>query len=139
MCDEWADEFEQRANGRPFEVDSGLARDGIALFRSLPSTATRNVVLCTDLHAGNVFAAEREPWLVIDPKPYVGDPTFDVLQHLLNCDKRLRADPRGFAKRMAELLGLDHDRLMVWLFARCVLESSNCPALGDLARRIAPT
>jgi streptomycin 6-kinase len=139
MCDEWSDEFERLADGAPLEVDPGLARDGIALFRALPSTANRSVLLCTDLHAGNVLAAERDPWLVIDPKPYVGDPTFDVLQHLLNCDERLRADAWGFAHRMAELLELDHDRLMVWLFARCVLESPTWPGLGDLARRIAPT
>ena len=39
----------------------------------------------TDLHAGNVVRAEREPWLVIDPKPFVGDPAYDATQHLLNC------------------------------------------------------
>jgi len=139
MCAEWADEFEW-ANGSLSLPggDRGLVRDGIALFRSLPSTADRCVLLCTDLHAGNVLAAEREPWLIIDPKPYVGDPTFDVLQHLLSCDERLRADPRGLAHRMAELLELGHDRLMLWLFARCVQESPNSARLGELARRIAP-
>ena len=49
-------------------------RAGVAQFRELPSTAERNVMLCTDLHAGNVLAAQREPWLVIDPKPYAGIP-----------------------------------------------------------------
>ncbi len=53
------------------------------------------MLLATDLHAGNVLRAEREPWLVIDPKPFVGDPTYDALQHMLNCDDRLRADPVG--------------------------------------------
>ena len=83
-------------------------------------------------------AAQREPWLVIDPKPYVGDPTYDVLQHILNCDDRLRADPGGLARHMAELLGLDGDRLLLWLFARCVQESPDQPHLADVARRIAP-
>jgi len=32
------------------------------------------------LHLGNVVAAEREPWLVIYPKPLVGEPAFDVGQ-----------------------------------------------------------
>ena len=54
-----------------------------------------------------VFATkEREPWLAIDPKPYVGDPTYDPLQHMLNFPGRLAADPGGFARRMAELLDL---------------------------------
>jgi streptomycin 6-kinase len=43
------------------------------------------VLLCTDLHAENVLAAEREPWLAIDPKPCIGDPAFDAIQHMLNC------------------------------------------------------
>ena len=30
----------------------------------------------------------------IDPKPYVGDPAYDPLQHMLDCDERLRSDPR---------------------------------------------
>ena len=42
------------------------------------------MLLHTDLHAGNVLAAEREPWLAIDPKPYVGDPAYDVTQHIFN-------------------------------------------------------
>jgi streptomycin 6-kinase len=139
MCEAWADEFELKAAARPLSLDPGLARAGIALLRTLPATAERNVLLCTDLHAENVLAAEREPWLVIDPKPYVGDPTFDPLQHLLNCDERLRAEPGDLARRIADLVGLDSDRLLLWLFARCVQESPDWPALAEVARRIAPT
>ncbi|HEY3199063.1 MAG TPA: aminoglycoside phosphotransferase family protein [Actinomycetes bacterium] len=138
MCDEWAAEFEQKAaNGRA-TLDPGLAREGIKLFRRLPGTATRHVPLSTDLHAGNVLAAQREPWLLIDPKPYVGDPTYDVLQHILNCDDRLRADPGALAQRMADLLDLDVDRVLLWLFARCVQESPDSADLAEIARRIAP-
>lgn len=138
MCAAWADEFERNAATRPGTLDPGIVRAGIALFRSLPNTAQRKVLLCTDLHAENVLAAEREPWLMIDPKPYVGDPTYDALQHLLNCDQRLQSDPLGLADRMATLLGLDSDRLRLWLFGRCVQESLDDPALADVARRIAP-
>lgn len=138
MCDTWADEFEQKWSAHRSGLDPGLARHAMALFRTLPGTADRAVVLCTDLHAGNVLAAGREPWLVIDPKPYVGDPTYDPLQHLLNCEERLRADPHDLARRMAELLGLDEERLLLWLFARCVQESPHWPAMADVARRIAP-
>ena len=138
MCDQWADAFERRAGARPMGLDSGLAREGIALFRALPATADRSVLLCTDLHAENVLAAEREPWLMIDPKPYVGDPTYDALQHLLNCGERLQADPRVLARRMADLLQLDPERLLLWLFARCVQESPDWPALAEVARLIAP-
>jgi streptomycin 6-kinase len=39
---------------------------------------------------------------------------------------------------MADLLGLDPDRLILWLFARCALESPDSTWLGDVARRLAP-
>lgn len=138
MCQLWADQFEQEAAAGQVSIDPGLAYAGSTLFRELPASAAREVLLCTDLHAGNVLAAQREPWLVIDPKPYLGDPHYDVLQHMLNCGERLAADPVGFARRMAGLLGLDHRRLLLWLFARCVQESPGWPLLADIARRIAP-
>ena len=138
MCDAWVDEFERKMAGGPVALDPGLAREGATLFRTLPGTSTRDVLLCTDLHAENVLAAEREPWLVIDPKPYVGDPTYDALQHMLNCDRRLQADPRALAARIAELLELDVDRLRLWLFALCVVESVDWPGLADVAAKLAP-
>jgi streptomycin 6-kinase len=94
--------------------------------------------LLTDLHHFNVLAARREPWLVIDPKPYVGDPAYDALQHMLNFPDRLAADPGGLADRMARLLDLDPRRVRLWLFARCVQESVDEPALREVAARLAP-
>lgn len=32
-----------------------------------------------DLHDANVLAGDREPWLAIDPKGYVGDPAYDTI------------------------------------------------------------
>lgn len=135
MCDQWADEYAAKPDQR---LDAGIARAGLFLFRDLARTADQSVLLLTDLHAGNVLAAEREPWLVIDPKPYVGDPCYDVLQHMLNCQERLAAEPLGFARRMADLAGLDGDRVVQWLFARCVQESPNWPGMADIARELAP-
>ena len=139
MCEQWADRFEADHPGGGPQLDAGLAREGIALFRDLPKTAESEVLLCTDLHAGNVLRAGREPWLVIDPKPYVGDRTYDPLQHMVNCTDRLLADPRGFAWRVADLLGLDRDRLLLWLFARSVQFSPDWPWLAEVARKIAAT
>jgi streptomycin 6-kinase len=136
MCALWADEFARRVAAVPDRTDLGLAREGMALFRGLPADADRAVLLVTDLHAGNVLAAEREPWLVIDPKPYVGDPAYDATQHLLNCAERLHADPAGLANRMADLLAVDPVRLRRWLFARCVQESPGDPPLADVVRRL---
>jgi streptomycin 6-kinase len=138
MCDYWADSFEKKVAAGRVRVDPALAREGASLFRSLPGTAEDQVLLCTDLHAENVLAAGREEWLVIDPKPFVGDPTYDALQHLLNCEDRLRADPRGLATRMAGLLGLNAERLVAWLFARCVVETGTWPWAPEVARAVRP-
>ncbi len=127
MCEDWAAEFGAKLAARPDAVDPGLARAGMELFRFLPATADRSVVLVTDLHAENILASQREPWLVIDPKPYVGDPAYDSLQHMLNCESRLQANPVVLVQRMAELLPVDPERLRSWLFARCVQESLDQP------------
>jgi hypothetical protein len=39
---------------------------------------------------------------------------------------------------MAGLLGVDQDRFLLWLFARCVQEAPDSPELAEVARRIAP-
>jgi hypothetical protein len=43
--------------------------------------------------------------------------------HLLNCHDSLRADPVGLVTQVADLAGLDAERVGQWLFARCVQES----------------
>jgi streptomycin 6-kinase len=139
LCDYWADCFERKLEeGRGDGIDPGLADEGATLFRALPATATEERLLCTDLHAENVLAAERAPWLVIDPKPFVGDPTYDALQHHLNSRDRLVADPRALAGRMAGLLGLDPERLLLWLFSYCVVQSIDFPWMLGVAERIRP-
>jgi hypothetical protein len=85
------------------------------------------------------FVAERwEPRLVIDPKPYVGDPVYDLLQHMLNCEDRLAAYPAALADRMASLAGVDAGRVRQLLFARSVQESVGSPFMRQVSRRLAP-
>jgi streptomycin 6-kinase len=121
--------------------DAGLVHEGLRLFRELPRSASSEVLLATDLHAGNVLRAERRPWLVIDPKPFVGDPAYDATQHLVNWTERLARNPMGTIRRFADLLGLDPERIRLWTFARAVAEPrenwSN-PVDWMLARALAP-
>jgi streptomycin 6-kinase len=138
MCDQWADAFEIGIDTNSRGLDPGLARAGIETLRALPATANDSVLLCTDLHAGNVLSSRREPWLVIDPKPFVGDPAYDAVQHMLNCDDRLATDPAGLANRMAQLLEVEPERVRLWLFARCAQESIYDLSMREPARRLAP-
>ncbi len=132
LCDLWADEVDGQHTGDP-----GIARAGLALFRSLPREDAPAFLLATDLHAGNVLA-HGDGWRLIDPKPYVGDPCYDVLQHLHNEPDRVTADPHAMVRRMAELTGLDAERLRLWAFAKFVVESAWFPWLGPVAAALAP-
>jgi len=119
--------------------DQALTREGLRLMEELARPTPDDVLLATDLHAGNVLAAQREPWLVIDPKPFIGDPAYDATQHLFNGPERMRADPRGTVRRFAELLGVDPLRARLWTFARLAAEPrDDWTRPNDVARALAP-
>jgi len=139
MAERWANETVARRSGW---ADPALVNEGLRLFEELPRTAPTGVLLATDLHAGNVLAARREPWLAIDPKPFVGDPAYDATQHLL-FDSRasLLADPLEPIRSFADLLELSHERVRLWTFARAALMSGSDPArqwANQVARALAP-
>jgi streptomycin 6-kinase len=83
MCDYWASRYQERSPAERSCLEAPLSQEGIRLLRELPRSGDA-LLLHTDLHAGNVLTAMREPWLAIDPKPYVGDPAYDVTQHIFN-------------------------------------------------------
>lgn len=120
--------------------DAGLVREGLRLLAELATSTPDQALLATDLHAGNVLSAQREPWLVIDPRPYIGDPAYDATQHLLN-RASAGSDPDATIRRFAELAGLDPERVRLWTFARAAAQPrgdwSETP-LFELARVIAP-
>jgi len=121
--------------------DPALVREGLDVLERMANDAAPRVLLATDLHAGNVLRAEREPWLAIDPKPFVGDPCYDATQHLLNCRDRVVKDPATTIARFADLAELDAGRVRLWLFGRLAAEpradwSAASPSLA-LARAVA--
>lgn len=118
--------------------DAGLVQEGLNLLQELSRPAADDVLLATDLHAGNVLQAQREPWLVIDPKPFIGEPAYDATQHLLNCAGRLRAEPLGTLERFAELLQVDSERVRMWTFARLAAEPRD-DWRGNELTQLAPT
>jgi streptomycin 6-kinase len=119
MLAHWAEET--RA-ARERWTDPGLVQAGLRIFEELSAPSSDDVVLATDLHAGNVLRAQRAPWLVIDPKPFVGDRAYDPTQHLLNCQARMSASPHATIRRFADLLAVDSERVRLWMFARSAAE-----------------
>ena len=134
MTAHWAAQSAADADRWP---DPGLAREGLRLFAELSVSRPDDVLLATDLHAGNVLAAERAPWLVIDPKPFVGDRAYDATQHLFNGLPRLTL---GLIHSFAQRLGVDADRVRLWMFARLVAEPRDDwgDTRYDLARSLVP-
>jgi streptomycin 6-kinase len=102
--------------------DSGLVEQGLRVMNQLARPSQTDILLITDLHAGNVLKSGREPWLVIDPKPFVGDRSYDPVQHLINCETRLHADPIGLVHRAADLAEVDPEHVRHWAFARAAAD-----------------
>jgi streptomycin 6-kinase len=106
----WARELPERwkAAGRPFE--RSLLDEAVAALVELPPSQPELVVCHQDFHRGNVLAAERRPWLAIDPKPVVAERAFDTAA-------LLRDGPGDVAWRLdflAALLDLDRERVRGW-------------------------
>jgi streptomycin 6-kinase len=120
MTAHWAVETIAAAHNK--RSDAGLIQEGLRLFDELSRPSVDDVLLATDLHAGNVLRARREPWLVIDPKPFVGDRAYDATQHLLNCKHRMLTAPIATIQKLPDLLGVDDERVRLWMFARSAAE-----------------
>ncbi|MEV0716094.1 aminoglycoside phosphotransferase family protein [Asanoa sp. NPDC050611] len=86
-----------------------------------------------DLHYENVLAADREPWLAIDPKPLAGDPGFELHPALWNRWDAADAE-RTILRRfdvMVEVMGLDPARAAVWTVGRSLQNSIWAVEDGD--------
>jgi streptomycin 6-kinase len=99
-----------------------LARDLVA------DPASVGVLIHGDLHYANVLAGDREPWVVIDPKPMSGDPHYELAPMLWNRWDELgdnrRAGLRQRFHALVDAAGLDEDRARDWVVVRMVHNAS---------------
>jgi streptomycin 6-kinase len=101
----------------PFEHE--LVDVAVDALHELPSTQGEQVLLHQDLHADNVLAAQREPWLVIDPKPLVGEREFGVAAIVRGSELgHSREAVRRRLHRVCSELGLDEERARRWTIAQ---------------------
>ncbi|MCM9076734.1 aminoglycoside phosphotransferase family protein [Streptomyces spororaveus] len=108
------DEGELTHTVPPYVVDAA-----VATVRELGRTQP-DVLIHGDLHARNILRADREPWLAVDPKGYVGDPAYDggtLLKaralSLLDAEDLGRAVHRTL-DLFAEAAELDRERVRRW-------------------------
>ena len=97
------------------------------LYAELCASMAEPVLLHGDLHQDNILAAEREPWLAVDPKGVIGEPVYEVGSILRNFwpDILSVPDPRSLIARridqFSEELGFDRERIYNWGFSQAVL------------------
>jgi streptomycin 6-kinase len=119
----WTTDLGALPRGAP--VPRRLVEQAVALGRQLVADqASTGRLIHGDLHYDNVLAADREPWLVIDPKPMNGDPHYEVAPMLWNRWAELAGDVRERVRRrfhtLVEGAGLDEDRARAWVVVRMV-------------------
>lgn len=118
----WTHDLTMLPRGAP--IPHRLVEQAISQGRNLISDNKNDTVIHCDLHYQNVLAADREPWLVIDPKPVNGDPHYEVAPMLWNRWDEITSDVReGIRRRFYTLIDaaeLDEDRARAWAVVRMV-------------------
>jgi streptomycin 6-kinase len=98
---------------RPYE--RRLLKAAVEALQGLAPTQGQQVLVHQDLHAENVLAARREPWLAIDPKPLVGEREFALASIVRSFELGdTRRDVLHRLDRVSAELALDRERARGW-------------------------
>ncbi len=140
--DRWAGELAELPRNAP--LPRRLVEQAISLSHDFAADpASTGTMIHGDLHYENVMAADREPWLAIDPKPMSGDPHYEPAPMLWNRFEELEGDVRDGVRRRFHALvdngGLDEHRARDWVVVRML--NNACWRLqdGPEVHRITPT
>jgi streptomycin 6-kinase len=130
--DRWAGELAELPRNAP--LPRRLVEQAISLSRDfVADPASTGTMIHGDLHYENVMAADREPWLAIDPKPMSGDPHYEPAPMLWNRFEELEGDVRNGVRRRFHALvdnaGLDEHRARDWVVVRML--NNACWRLQD--------
>jgi streptomycin 6-kinase len=102
-------------------LDETLRDAALRYLDELVPTQGEQVLVNQDMHGGNVLAAEREQWLVIDPKPLAGERELALAPIVRSIE--LGHSKREVLHRLDRLtaeLDLDRDRALGWTVAQTV-------------------
>jgi streptomycin 6-kinase len=114
-----------------------LLDEALAVADELLADPAEEVLLHGDFHHGNVLAAERSPWLAIDPKPLVGERAYDLAWLAQDRLETLSGapGPQATARRrlhqLSESVEVDRDRLRGWTLFRTVAAGAWSLEVGD--------
>lgn len=99
--------------GRPFEA--ALLEAALEALEQLRSTQGQQVLLHQDLHGDNVLRAQRMPWLVIDPKPLVGEKELSLAPIIRGYEfGHSRAAVTHRLDALSTMVRVDRERARLW-------------------------
>ena len=138
----WLDELAELPRDSP--VPHRMVEQALSHGRDLVADpASTGTLIHGDLHYQNVMAGDREPWLVIDPKPTSGDPHYEPAPLLWNRWEEWTTEAgsvRDAVRRrfhaVVDTAGLDEQRAIAWVVVRMVLNAFW--ELQDAAREVRP-
>ncbi len=119
----WAEQLDGQVADRPGVVPADAVRRARETIAELGRDSTPTL-LHGDLHAGNVLASGREPWLAIDPKGWRGTAVYDTFTVMAGSRRQLagvrdlRASILARARRFAESAGVSTDLAIACCQAR---------------------
>ena len=122
----WIAGFERAKNTAFPQQSIKKAQD---LFNKLAGDRAEKFLLHGDFHHENILSAEREPFLLIDPKGLVGSVGYDVAVFLNNHRNWLKRSPDLAAKldhctgKFAEAFQIEPQALREWAFVQMVLSA----------------
>jgi streptomycin 6-kinase len=118
---EWASDLHAGWEAAGWPCERKLVDAAAAFLAELAASQGEQVLVHQDLHGENILAAEREPWLVIDPKPLVGEREFALAPIIRSFE--FGHSCREVVWRLDRLsaeLGLDRDRARRWAVAQTI-------------------
>jgi streptomycin 6-kinase len=122
VAEAWTRSVPAQATALGDPIPARLLDRAVGLCRELGPEAG-SLLVNEDLHYFNVLRGQREPWLVIDPKPIAADPEFAVIPMLWNRYGET-GGAQGIPARFAAIVraaGLDKERAKAWTLIRAVV------------------
>lgn len=143
----WGRGFEShraRFRGGTGPIPARIFEEAETLFRELNDSATETVLLHGDLHQENIIAAQREPWLAIDPKGVTGEPAYETGALLRNPNTQILSWPNlslimeRRIRQLSDELGFERERVRGWGLSQAILAAIwSCEESADTAHGVA--
>lgn len=121
QVDRWLNELPQNYSRARKPFESILLDEAIEVLTSLAVSQGEQVLIHQDLHGNNVLNAERATWLVIDPKPLIGEREFALAPIIRSREfGHGKEHVIGRLDRLSYELGLNRERARGWALGQTI-------------------